>query len=296
MTIINQYQNGNTWVTIFDDGTKIREYNNLPNVKFPESIDIKITNYCDQNCKYCHESSTTIGKHADLNKLFDVISVLPSGVELAIGGGNPLSHPDLVEFLVRLKEMGFISNITVNQNHLARNPNLLIYLIEHQLIYGLGISIVNNDFSAIKTLSKLTSNIVFHVIAGINEVDIMDKLIQFDNPKILILGYKTFGRGSIFYNQLIENNIKEWYRYIAKYIGKCILSFDNLAIEQLKIKRLFTEDGWNQFYMGDDFQFSMYIDGVNKQFSPMSASNDRIDFTGLSVVDYFGRCKKKVVD
>lgn len=64
MTIINTYKNGNTSVTLYNDGTKVREYEGTPNIVHPESIDVKITNYCDLGCAYCHESSTTEGKHA----------------------------------------------------------------------------------------------------------------------------------------------------------------------------------------------------------------------------------------
>lgn len=53
MTTINTYQNGNTTVTLMSDGTKIREYEGVPLVVHPESIDIKITDYCDMGCSYC---------------------------------------------------------------------------------------------------------------------------------------------------------------------------------------------------------------------------------------------------
>jgi intein/homing endonuclease len=53
MTTINTYQNGNTTVTLMSDGTKIREYEGVPLVLHPESIDIKITDYCDMGCSYC---------------------------------------------------------------------------------------------------------------------------------------------------------------------------------------------------------------------------------------------------
>ena len=90
MEQIAKYQNGNTTVTILSDGTKIREYEDVPSINFPESIDVKISDYCDLGCKYCHESSTTKGVHGDLNKLLDVISKLPSGVELACLDGKTL--------------------------------------------------------------------------------------------------------------------------------------------------------------------------------------------------------------
>ena len=53
MTTINTYQNGNTTVTLMSDGTKIREYEGVPLVVHPESIDIKITDHCNLGCRYC---------------------------------------------------------------------------------------------------------------------------------------------------------------------------------------------------------------------------------------------------
>ncbi len=287
MEQIAKYQNGNTTVTIMTDGTKIREYENAPEILHPESIDVKITNYCDMGCLYCHESSTTKGKHGDLTKLLEVISELPAGVELAIGGGNPLSHPDLIEFLQVLKTRGIIANITVNQGHLKTYQDMLVYLIKDELVKGVGISITNNNFNYIKPLLEITDNVVYHIIAGVNKIDVLNKLISLGNCKVLILGYKTFGFGINYYSKEVLDNIKSWYKYLPKYIGQCTISFDNLAIEQLKVKRLFTYEGWNKFYMGDDFCFTMYIDAVNQQYAPTSRSNERESFADYSLLDYF---------
>ena len=100
--LLANYKNGNYIVKIYSDGTKIRytskdEFEAL----FPESIDIKITNYCDSNCSMCHERSDTLGKHARIDHKF--LTTLKRGTELAIGGGNPLSHPQLFEFLSLMK-------------------------------------------------------------------------------------------------------------------------------------------------------------------------------------------------
>jgi hypothetical protein len=62
--------------------------------------------------------------------------------------------------------------------------------------------------------------------------------------KILVLGYKMFGFGVNYYNENVNINLKEWYKVLPSYIGKCTISFDNLAIDQLKVKRLFTIEGW----------------------------------------------------
>jgi hypothetical protein len=287
MEQIATYRNGNTCVTILQDGTKIREYEDSPEIIHPESIDIKITDYCDMGCAYCHESSTTAGKHADLSELLRVISDLPAGVELAIGGGNPLSHPDLKKFLLDLKRRGIIANITVNQGHLKSYYELIRELISDGLIHGLGISITSNNFTYVKKINELSSNVVFHVIAGVNDISIIDRLMEFCEPKILILGYKTFGFGIQYYSPEVELGINSWKRGLRRYVGKVSLSFDNLAIEQLSVRRLFTHEGWEKFYMGDDFCFTMYIDAVKQEYGPTSRSNDRVSFDKSSLLEYF---------
>lgn len=292
MKQIAKYMNGNTTVIILNDGTKIREYENTPKISHPESIDVKITNYCDMGCKYCHESSTINGNHADLNKLLEVINDLPAGVELAIGGGNPLSHPNLIEFLLILKSRGIIANITINQGHLKKFDNIIIYLIKNDLVKGVGISITSDNFNNIKPLLEISNNIVYHVIAGVSKVEIIEKLIELGNCKVLILGYKIFGFGISYHNSEVDLELKRWYKYLPKFIGKCTLSFDNLAIEQLSVKRLFTHEGWDKFYMGDDFCFTMYIDAVKQEYAPTSRSNERKSFTEYSLNQYFNNYRE----
>lgn len=289
--ILYDYINGNISTVIYNDGTKIRTFTDYSIPKFPESIDIKITNYCDLSdiCKYCHEKSNKKGIHADLNLLFDQIKVLPSGIELAIGGGNPLSHPNLEEFLYNCKNFGYITNLTVNQLHIKKYKNIIKNYIDKNLIYGLGISYRNDK--SIDYIDFINyENCVIHVIAGIDNYKTIQNLISLGFQKFLVLGYKIFGNGDIYYEQnkeIIDTNLLEWKRNINKYIGKCILSFDNLAIEQLDIKRFFTDKGWNKFYMGNDFTYTMYIDAVNEEYSETSRSSNRISFYDYSLLEYF---------
>jgi hypothetical protein len=290
--ITTKYINGNTSVTILNDGTKIREYDGIPNIWHPESIDVKITDYCDMGCSFCHESSTKSGKHSDLVELFNVFKDLPAGVELAIGGGNPLSHPDLIPFLESIRDQGLIANITINQGHLKVYQKLLVFLIKDELVKGVGISINSNNFTYIKPLLEISDNIVYHLIAGINKVEVVDELIKLGKCKILLLGYKKFGFGIKYHNSEVDKLIKQWYMYLPRYFGKCTLSFDNLAIEQLNIKRLFTKSGWDDFYMGDDFCFTMYMDMVKQQYAPTSRNGDRHSFSNNTLIEYFNKNKK----
>lgn len=287
MKVIAKYNNGNTLVSLMEDGTKTREYSGIPAITHPESVDVKITNYCDMGCSYCHESSTTKGVHGDLDLLMTTIEALPAGVELAIGGGNPLSHPDLIYFLQRLKRKGIISNLTVNQGHLKKYQELILMLIKEDLVKGVGISITSNNFKYVKPIIKTTKNVVYHVIAGINDVSIINKLMSIGECKVLVLGYKLFGFGVEYYSEEVKRELLMWHKLLPSIIGKCTLSFDNLAIKQLNVKRLFTKEGWDRFYMGDDFKFTMYIDAVNQEYAPTSRSKDRTRFKECSLLEFF---------
>lgn len=290
--ILYQYQNGNTHVTILTDGTKIREYENIPVIIHPESIDVKITDYCTMGCKFCHESSTRRGKHGDLTKLLEIIKDLPAGVELAIGGGNPLDHPDLIPFLETVKERGLIANITVNQGHLKGQGYILMGLIANDLVKGVGISINGKKLDHIRPFIHISDNIVFHVIAGVHDLSIIPKLLEFTKLynktcKVLVLGYKVFGFGIDYFSDKVIQEINVWKNNLKQYVGKVHLSFDNLAIEQLDIRSWFNDRQWDNFYMGDDFQFTMYIDAVNQQYAPTSRSDNRVSFDNKTLLEYF---------
>lgn len=271
--LLTKYQNGNYNVYLYEDGSKIRFSNDdYFKPSFPESIDIKITDYCDKLCKMCHEKSSIKGKHALFNENF--LKTLKSGTELAIGGGNPLSHPELLTFLEMMKAKKIICNLTINQEHLLNHQELLNKLLNEKLIYGLGISL-NEDKNIDKIMDFIGNkeNCVIHVIAGIISLDILNKISN-KNCKLLILGYKNFGRGIDFYSNNIERNIDELEKNILDISLKfCVVSFDNLAIKQLKMKEKVKD--FDTLYMGDDGAFTMYIDLVNKEYAINSTSLKR---------------------
>lgn len=292
MELLNKYKNGNVTVSIYDDGTKIQEWDDAekPNPIFPNSIDIKITNDCDLQCKFCHEMSIPGGKHADIIKLLELLKTLPAGTELAIGGGNPLSHPNLLYFLSICKRLGHICNMTVNYKHIEPYDNMIRHLIEDKLVYGLGISIDDNsDLSMLNDLID-TSNVVFHIIAGVNNISILDKIKGSSISKVLILGYKDVGRGIKYHSINVDKIKKEWFDQLPNYIGKVHISFDNLAIKQLNIRRFFSKEGWNEFYMGTDGQFTMYLDAVNENFAVSSTSKERFPINS-SIEEIFSKVK-----
>lgn len=68
MELLGRYKNGNFFTTILSDGTKIRETEDdefIPD--YAENMDIKITNYCDMGCPFCHEEVEVNFEEVDFN-------------------------------------------------------------------------------------------------------------------------------------------------------------------------------------------------------------------------------------
>ena len=286
MELLGAYKNGNYRTLILSDGTKIRKTNDDEFVSdFAENMDIKITNCCDRNCLMCHEGSISDGKHGDImNEKF--IDTLHSYQEVAIGGGDITTHPDLIPFLQKLKERKVIANITVNQIHFVQKQKLIRKLVDEKLIYGIGVSLVNPTKKFISMI-KQYPNVVIHVINGILKPSDIEALGN-NNLKMLILGYKQLRRGTDWYTEDHENIVvrQMWLKEnICNIYDKFkVVSFDNLAIEQLNMRRFFTDKEWEEFYMGDDGKFTYYIDMVERKFAksstaPMDKRYDLIDST-----------------
>ena len=273
--LLSKYRNGNYNVAIFDDGTKIR-YNNLDCLvpEFVESMDMKISNYCPFNCPMCHEKSSEDGEYGKILH-HPFIKTLHSGTELALGGGAVTYHPDLIPFLEELKEQGVLPSITINQREWEETK--IDYLINNQLIYGLGVSFTNVDD---EVWDKILSypNAVVHLIAGYHSRDVFEYFAN-KGAKILILGYKNWGRGEDYfknYSNQIKVRMRELKEILPTLFTKCkVVSFDNLSIKQLDIRTVIGEEKWKEFYMGNDGQYTMYVDMVKQECAKSSTSPDR---------------------
>lgn len=263
--VLGTYRNGNYCVQIQKDGTKIRISKDDEFIPaFPESIDLKITNQCDIGCEFCHEGSNRAGLHGDLSAEF--LDTLHPYTELAIGGGNPLSHPGLDGFLWKLKQKKIVANITVHQKHFLENLERLKIYVEDELIHGIGVSVTEPTEELIEKIKEVPNTIV-HVIAGVISEQAMQKLANHD-LKLLILGYKVFRRGETNLNVNTYHKLNEFKENLPQYFDKFrIISFDNLALKQLHVQSLVTKEQWDTCFMGDDGQFTMFIDLVSKTYA-----------------------------
>lgn len=310
--MIGQYKNGNYVLFIDDDGTKVRVSKDdtfIP--ERPEHMDVKITNMCDMGCPYCHEDSKPDGKHGDImNDPF--LNSVEEYTELAIGGGNPLSHPQLIPFLQKMKERNVICNMTVNQMHFLANLEGIRFLCDNGLIHGLGVSLVKVSNELLANI-RMFPNAVIHVIAGVVDMRTLKKLYD-NNIKLLFLGYKKIRRGLTNYNSTFETGVaiecnihavQDNLREIVRHFN--VVSFDNLAIEQLDVKQLVAKqdfdakqrvqeydfDAYRKRYMGDDGEFSMFVDCVKRRFASSSISPVKHDYTTETAREMFRIIRKE---
>ena len=270
------YRNGNSITRInLEDGTKIRETKDDEfNLDFPESIDLNIGSKCDGGCKFCYINASPNGINADLMNV-PFIDTLHPYTECAING-NSIDHPQLIPFLEKLKSKKIIANITVNQIHFERKEDIIKDLVERDLIKGIGISLREPTPEFIKRVKKY-SNAVLHVINGIFSAQDIEATRD-QGLKILILGYKNLGRG-VDYKEKNDYLIKARQKYLYDVLEtlpnhyKCV-SFDNLALEQLDVKRILTPEEWDEIFMGEEGTSSMFIDLVTKKFGISSLASE----------------------
>lgn len=266
------YKNGNSVVTIdSNDGTKERfTEDNEFNLDFPETIDMNCTTFCDAGCPFCYAECSINGKHADLMSV-KFIDTLKPYTEVALQV-NDLTHPQLVDFLNKLKSKKIFANITVNQRHFEEKEDFIKNLVDKDLVKGIGISLVNPSEGFIKRVKKYP-NAVIHTINGILKASDIEALRD-NGLKILILGYKYKGRGKDYKDHNFESiNAKQRYLYgVASTLPNHfkVVSFDNLALEQLNVKRFIHPRDWEEIYLGDEGTSSMYIDLVSGKYGVSS--------------------------
>lgn len=272
------YKNGNYDVILnLNNGTKIR-YNEedyfLPDR--PESMDIKITNRCDHGCLFCHENSISNGKEASIETLEKFAASILPFTECSCGGGNLLINPVHTElFLKLLKEVKAVPSITIQQDDFINYCDIISRWDRKKLCYGIGVSVNNPKSNGLHALLSLYPNAVIHTIAGLYNQEYFEQLYD-KNYKLLILGFKKFRRGMKYYtamNQQIQKNM-EWLSDNILNLSNHfkVVSFDNLAIEQLNMKDKLSSQQWEKYYCGDDGSYTFYVDLVEEVFAKNSTS------------------------
>ena len=273
-----QFWDGNGYCEINKkDGTLITTILSDEEFKpeFPLNCDINISNCCNLGCAFCYQGCSKEGKHADIKKFIEnknsFLYSLHEGTELAINGNEPF-HPDLELLLQFCKERNILANLTVNEISLIKHRDVIERYLQNDLIHGIGISPSKWSIDLLDFCQN-HSTAVIHTIAGITTPD-QYKCLYDKNIKVLILGYKNFGRGENYleaHNSFVKENIRWLEQNIKDMVNHYkVLSFDNLAIQQVNPRSFLNDKEWEKFYRGDDGHHTLFIDLVNETFAKNS--------------------------
>lgn len=220
------WRHGDNYSVIFykESGLKVH-LSNTPGVKmgqvpgeFPELVDLKISDYCTLGCPFCYQNSTARGKHADLSYLFRVVDDLAKlgTFEIAIGGGEPLQFPQMLELVTYIHSKGIVPNFTTKlYRGLAENSQLFDY------IGGVAMSVANVEDTrrAIEACFSLPSvqqnKVSFQIPVGAQTKAEFCEIIRMigestlPSQRVTLLGYKQVGRGPNTTYHSFEDSLRE---------------------------------------------------------------------------------------
>lgn len=292
MKLLTKYQNGNLTTTLYSNGTRIRETeDDVFKPAFAENVDVHISNRCDNGCKMCYANCTSNGEFGKLSG-WNFLDTLHEGTEMALNLNFPMPD-DFFDFLKLLKSKGIITNVTINQNHFMEHEDVIHQMYRENLIYGIGVSLSNPTEEFIERIKKYP-NAVIHVINGLF-TEKQYNILKDNHLKILILGYKDVGRGIEYHNTAngyITTNMKWLYENLKNIIPHFkVISFDNLSLNQLEVKRLLSEKQWDEFYGGDDGTFTFFINLVDGYFAKNSLSPIHYPIENLTMDEMFNIIK-----
>ncbi len=279
-----KFRNDKGYSIIFNptNGTKVRLKSNETDPDYvksstPELVDLKITNYCLKNCKFCYQSSTPEGVHAKMDDILEILDHLKeAGVfEVAIGGGEPTSHPEFTRIIKEIKDRGMIPNFTTFTDDWLENPELVKACYD---VGGIGVSC--NSVKSLDLVKKINSKIygpnimaqhVFGSVPLSYTIDLMKSCAQ-DGYDLLLLGFKEVGFGKSYVRFDEGDDLDIFFKIgLSEYMSiTCnTLSVDTAFIDQhptiMKVL-----DAPKELATSPEGKFSCYIDAVTMKMGPSS--------------------------
>lgn len=260
----------------------------------PELADISISNHCSKGCSYCYRRSTRNNEFMSLDQyclVLDSINHPQYGnvFQVAIGGGEPLEHPEFLEIIDATIQRKIVPNFTTNG----------IFLIDEICSALRGkVGAVALSVNKIKELQrekvqmlckyKIRTNIHYVLSAqNISEaIDIVSGKYTKDLEginAIIFLTYKPAGRATKEYVLEPSEELHHFIQLVCAYTRKDLkIGFDACFIPNL----LHANFKYHELVdMCEAGFFSVYIDH-NMNVSPCSFSMGK-DAYNLNEYDFY---------
>lgn len=98
---------------------------------------------CNFRCPFCHNSSLVVSSNYQIIPFDDILSFLRKRVgvldAVVITGGEPTLHKDLVNKIIKIKELGYLVKLDTN----GTNPEMIKELINLKLIDYIAMDVKN---------------------------------------------------------------------------------------------------------------------------------------------------------
>jgi radical SAM protein with 4Fe4S-binding SPASM domain len=174
---------------------------------WPELADISISNHCSKNCNFCYRDSNPDNSFisiADYESTLDSLTSPHWGsvFQVALGGGEPLEHPEFLEIIQRTWDRGIVANFTTNG--LGVTKTLAAGLAEK--VGAVAISVSNIEelhADRVKILTDAGIKTNLHFILDSNSIDQATELLEGrfnhlldDVNAVIFLTFKPKGRGT----------------------------------------------------------------------------------------------------
>lgn len=260
----------------------------------PELADISISNHCTKGCSFCYRDS---GANEEFMKLDDYVHVLENMnhpqygnvFQIAIGGGEPLEHPDFLEIINETCKRGIVPNFTTNGINLTSEickkikgkvGAVALSVTSVDEILSDKVSMLRNEFIRVNIHYVLSADNIKEA-TSIVKGDYSDKLVGIN--ALIFLTYKPVGRASSKNIIKAGNELDGFMKAIDNKSMKIPkIGFDACFVPMLMY---YTNIRPELIDSCEGGYFSVYIDH-NMNVSPCSFSGDK-DCYSLKTYDFY---------
>lgn len=195
----------------------------------PIGIDLKITDRCYRNCKFCYEGSTPAGKHFNGHRWASYLAHFKDMelFEICIGGGEPLLHPKFIKMLHDLREIDVVPSFTTRETDWLRDGRRSEII---DVVGSFAISMNEDDISSVSPIKELATTLDYHsishelaavqVVMGTIREYVFSLLLEQCykyNITLSLLGYKSgLGRSPEFKSSSKFSKYPWWIKRVQK--------------------------------------------------------------------------------
>lgn len=260
----------------------------------PELADISISNHCSKGCTFCYKDSRVNNEFLSLADYCTVLDAMchprhGNVFQIALGGGEPLEHPDFLRIIDETCKRGIVPNFTTNGIYLTQS-------ICQKLINKVGA--VALSISSIKELDKVKVAMLanagiktnIHYVLSNESIEEASKILKghFNADfslvnAIVFLTYKPAGRANV--NNVLKDG--KALRTFVSLIADASIVRPRIGFDACFVPMLLKYSSVNTQLVDtcEGAFFSVYIDH-KMMVSPCSFSNGK-DSYSLKQYDFY---------